>query len=128
VTQDILSSTARKCILHPFVQEPPLTRNESKIILGNGAASGTKGAVYLGRPWGDYARVVFQNTDEGNMITSAGWERMFSLLFHLLNLTKSIIGSNVIQHGLQRNQRPISSLANTTIRTIPERECRGQRH
>ena len=51
-------------------------RPHSKIILGNGAASGTKGAVYLGRPWGDYAQVVFQNTDEGNMITAAGWERM----------------------------------------------------
>ncbi|KAH8593616.1 pectin lyase fold/virulence factor [Bisporella sp. PMI_857] len=33
-----------------------------------------KGTNYLGRPWGDYARVVFQNSDLGNQIVSAGWQ------------------------------------------------------
>ena len=37
---------------------------------GNSVSSG---AYYLGRPWGDYARVVFQNTDMTNVINSAGW-------------------------------------------------------
>lgn len=46
----------------------------SKVVLGKSAASGTKGSVYLGRPWGDYARVVFQNSNLENMITSAHWE------------------------------------------------------
>ena len=31
------------------------------------------GAFYLGRPWGDYARVAFQNTDMSNVINAAGW-------------------------------------------------------
>lgn len=40
------------------------------------AASGNSvkaGAYYLGRPWGNYARVVFQNTDLSNVINAAGW-------------------------------------------------------
>lgn len=31
------------------------------------------GAYYLGRPWGNYARVVFQNTVLSNVINAAGW-------------------------------------------------------
>ncbi|KAF2760768.1 carbohydrate esterase family 8 protein [Pseudovirgaria hyperparasitica] len=41
------------------------------------AASGntvTAGAYYLGRPWGNYARVVFQNTALSAVINSAGWK------------------------------------------------------
>ncbi|KAF2136697.1 carbohydrate esterase family 8 protein [Aplosporella prunicola CBS 121167] len=41
-----------------------------------GAASGqsvSAGAYYLGRPWGNYARVVVQQTSLSNVINSAGW-------------------------------------------------------
>ena len=31
------------------------------------------GAYYLGRPWAEYARVVFQDTSMTNVINSAGW-------------------------------------------------------
>lgn len=31
------------------------------------------GAYYLGRPWRNYARVVFQKTDLSKVINSAGW-------------------------------------------------------
>ncbi|TVY18426.1 Pectinesterase [Lachnellula arida] len=48
--------------------------DKAKLVLGANAASGTKGSVFLGRPWGDYARVIFQNSDLENMITSVGWE------------------------------------------------------
>lgn len=34
----------------------------------------TEGSVYLGRPWSEYARVVFQYTALSNIINSAGWE------------------------------------------------------
>ncbi|KAH6682134.1 pectinesterase [Plectosphaerella plurivora] len=40
------------------------------------AASGNSvpnGAYYLGRPWGQYARVVFQKTSMSAVINSAGW-------------------------------------------------------
>ncbi|KAJ5669352.1 hypothetical protein N7462_010422 [Penicillium macrosclerotiorum] len=40
------------------------------------AASGedvTEGTYYLGRPWTEYARVVFQNTYLSDVINSAGW-------------------------------------------------------
>jgi pectinesterase len=40
------------------------------------AASGQSvaaGAYFLGRPWAEYARVVFQNSDMSNVINAAGW-------------------------------------------------------
>ena len=46
--------------------------NKSKIS----AASGNTvkaGAYYLGRPWRNYARVVFQSTSMTNVINAAGW-------------------------------------------------------
>ncbi|TVY78360.1 Pectinesterase [Lachnellula suecica] len=48
--------------------------DKAKLVLGANAGSGTKGTAYLGRPWGDYARVVFQNSNLENMVTSVGWE------------------------------------------------------
>ncbi|KAH8590994.1 pectinesterase precursor [Bisporella sp. PMI_857] len=55
------------------------------------AASGNTvpaGAYYLGRPWGAYAKVVFQNTNLSAVINSAGWriwntgdERTSNVLF-----------------------------------------------
>ncbi|KAF2877537.1 pectin methylesterase [Massariosphaeria phaeospora] len=38
---------------------------------GNSVASG---AYYLGRPWRNYARVVFQKTSMSNVINAAGWK------------------------------------------------------
>lgn len=41
------------------------------------AASGSTiaaGSIYLGRPWSEWARVVFQETVLSNIINSAGWE------------------------------------------------------
>lgn len=43
-------------------------------MLGKGGASAAKGSSYLGRPWGDYAQTVFQNSNLENFITAAGWE------------------------------------------------------
>ncbi|KFY75148.1 hypothetical protein V499_04847 [Pseudogymnoascus sp. VKM F-103] len=45
-----------------------------KVILGPNAASGTDGNSNLGRPWRDYARVVFQNSDFANVISLVGWQ------------------------------------------------------
>lgn len=33
----------------------------------------TSGAYYLGRPWGDYARVAFQSSSLSSVINGAGW-------------------------------------------------------
>lgn len=33
----------------------------------------TAGAYYLGRPWGAYARVIFQSCSLSNVINAAGW-------------------------------------------------------
>ena len=46
--------------------------NNSTVAAADGADV-PSGSMYLGRPWGDYARVAFQNTDLSNIINSAGW-------------------------------------------------------
>ncbi|KAF2010044.1 carbohydrate esterase family 8 protein, partial [Aaosphaeria arxii CBS 175.79] len=46
--------------------------NKSNVAAASGN-SVTKGAYYLGRPWRNYSRVVFQNTKLSNVINSAGW-------------------------------------------------------
>jgi pectinesterase len=44
------------------------------VILGRNAASGTLGNSNLGRPWRDFARVVFQNSNFNNVINAVGWQ------------------------------------------------------
>lgn len=46
--------------------------NNSKVAAASGN-SVTAGAYFLGRPWRNYARVVFQNTALSNVVNSAGW-------------------------------------------------------
>lgn len=47
--------------------------NKSSVSASTSSTAGT-GTVYLGRPWTEYARVVFQYTDLSAIINSAGWE------------------------------------------------------
>ncbi|CAE6466440.1 unnamed protein product [Rhizoctonia solani] len=42
-------------------------------VIDNSTIQGT-GTVYLGRPWSDYARVIFQNSKIGSEVQAAGWE------------------------------------------------------
>lgn len=37
------------------------------------SANGTATATYLGRPWGDYARVVYQHTWLPKSVPPVGW-------------------------------------------------------
>ncbi|KAK3307181.1 carbohydrate esterase family 8 protein [Chaetomium strumarium] len=46
--------------------------NRSTVSAKSGASVGT-GAYYLGRPWRNYARVVFQNTSLSRVVNAAGW-------------------------------------------------------
>lgn len=46
--------------------------NNSTVAAAAGADVAS-GAFYLGRPWRDYARVVFQDTSMTDVINSAGW-------------------------------------------------------
>ncbi|KAF8575821.1 carbohydrate esterase family 8 protein [Ramaria rubella] len=47
--------------------------NRNTLVLGPNAAPSTSGNVFLGRPWGDYARVVFKNTYIGSHLNRALW-------------------------------------------------------
>ncbi|CAE6464830.1 unnamed protein product [Rhizoctonia solani] len=42
-------------------------------VIDNSTIKGT-GSCYLGRPWREYARVVFQNSNLGSNIVAAGWK------------------------------------------------------
>ncbi|TVY83814.1 Pectinesterase [Lachnellula suecica] len=47
--------------------------NKSSVAASGSSTAGT-GTVYLGRPWAEYARVLFQDTVLSGIINSAGWE------------------------------------------------------
>ncbi|GJJ14216.1 hypothetical protein Clacol_008478 [Clathrus columnatus] len=47
--------------------------NGNKLVLGKDPASNTQGNVFLGRPWGDYARVIYKNTEIGSHLNPALW-------------------------------------------------------
>ena len=42
-------------------------------IAAKSGASVPKGAYYLGRPWGNYARVAVQSTTISNVVNADGW-------------------------------------------------------
>lgn len=46
--------------------------NNSNVAADSSASIGD-GTVYLGRPWGAYARVCFQNSELSSIINGAGW-------------------------------------------------------
>jgi pectinesterase len=46
--------------------------NKSKVITKPGVSLAS-GSTYLGRPWREYARTVFQNSELGSVVNSAGW-------------------------------------------------------
>ncbi|KAF8900351.1 carbohydrate esterase family 8 protein [Mucidula mucida] len=48
--------------------------NESDIITSVDADGDLSGQVYLGRPWRNFARVVYISCTLGDLINSAGWE------------------------------------------------------
>ncbi|KAI5896093.1 carbohydrate esterase family 8 protein [Schizophyllum commune H4-8] len=47
--------------------------NKNTIVLADGADSNTEGNFYLGRPWREYAKVIFMNTDVQAKINPALW-------------------------------------------------------
>ncbi|KAG9228929.1 pectin lyase fold/virulence factor [Amylocarpus encephaloides] len=60
--------------------------DKAKVVVGKGADAYTKGSVFLGRPWGDYARTVFQYSDLGDVVAGAGWR-----LYTSSQATKNIL-------------------------------------
>ncbi|KAJ7242010.1 pectin lyase fold/virulence factor [Mycena rebaudengoi] len=62
--------------------------NHNKIVLGRGAFANATGNVFLGRPWGAFARVVFKNTEVTSPLDPRIWsiwnvgdERTSDILF-----------------------------------------------
>ncbi|KAI5124666.1 hypothetical protein M0805_004274 [Coniferiporia weirii] len=49
--------------------------NRNEIVAASDAFSNVTGNVFLGRPWADYARVVFLNTVIGSQLNKAVWSQ-----------------------------------------------------
>lgn len=47
--------------------------DQSGFVFKNCEVYGT-GSTYLGRPWRDYARVLFYNCSMSNVVVSPGWD------------------------------------------------------
>ncbi|KAI0065634.1 carbohydrate esterase family 8 protein [Artomyces pyxidatus] len=78
--------------------------NRNKVILAPDAASKTSGKIFFGRPWRDYARVVFISTIVTASLNPAIWSEWSStmpntdhILFADWNTTGSGIPSNVAE-------------------------------
>jgi len=68
--------------------------NQNTIVLASDAASGTSGNIFLGRPWGDFAKVIFKNTVITATMNKALWSiwntgdpRTDNILFAEFNTT-----------------------------------------
>jgi hypothetical protein len=106
------------------MKSPKLTE-DSKIVLGSGASSSIAGIVYLGRPWGNYAQVVFQNSNYQNIIIPVGWEGRCSHLFPKPLLEYSVDSSS--QLGILPSLQLTFFSPNTTTQTPQERGFHGQK-
>ncbi|KAJ7359714.1 pectin lyase fold/virulence factor, partial [Mycena albidolilacea] len=70
--------------------------NQNTIVLASDAVSGTSGKIFLGRPWGDFAKVIFKNTVINVPMNPALWSiwntgdpRTDNILFAEFNTTGS---------------------------------------
>ncbi|KDR82514.1 hypothetical protein GALMADRAFT_134118 [Galerina marginata CBS 339.88] len=70
--------------------------NLNTIVLGSGAATNTAGRFFLGRPWGDFAKVIFKNTVVDASLNTTVWsiwnvgdERTDNVFFADFNTTGS---------------------------------------
>jgi hypothetical protein len=106
------------------VKSPKLTE-DSKIVLGSGASSSIAGTVYLGRPWGNYAQVVFQNSNYQNIIIPVGWEGLCSIFFPKSPLEYTVNSSS--QLGILPSPQLTSFSPNITTQMPQERESHGQK-
>jgi pectinesterase len=52
--------------------------DQATIITSSAATTSLTGKVYLGRPWTQYARVIYTSCSLGSLINGAGWEQWSS--------------------------------------------------
>lgn len=86
--------------------------NPSWYVISRSSVSGINDTIpaginYLGRPWGSFARVVFQETYLGNVIASAGWSQWSKSTPNIGNVTFAEYNNrgpgSVLQEGPRAN-------------------------
>jgi len=68
ITKSVINSVASGCI----TASGRSSDDAFYYVIDSSTVTGT-GSTYLGRPWADYARVIFQNTALGSNVQPAGW-------------------------------------------------------
>ncbi|EUC62043.1 pectinesterase [Rhizoctonia solani AG-3 Rhs1AP] len=69
ITKSTLKSIGNGCI----TASGRSSSDSNYYVINDSTIQGT-GTVYLGRPWGNYARVIFQNNNIGSDVVAAGWQ------------------------------------------------------
>ncbi|CAE6518457.1 unnamed protein product [Rhizoctonia solani] len=69
ITKSTLKSIGNGCI----TASGRSSTDSNYYVIDHSTIEGT-GTVYLGRPWGSYARVIFQNNNIGSDVVAAGWQ------------------------------------------------------
>ncbi|KAG8763529.1 hypothetical protein FRC11_002042 [Ceratobasidium sp. 423] len=69
ITKSTLKSIGNGCI----TASGRSSADNNYYVINDSTIEGT-GTVYLGRPWGSYARVIFQNSNIGSDVVAAGWQ------------------------------------------------------
>ncbi|KAG8369673.1 hypothetical protein BUALT_Bualt14G0038200 [Buddleja alternifolia] len=79
-------------------------------IIGNGK-------TYLGRPWRDYARVIFYNTSMSDIVVPQGWDPWFSI-GHEYKLTFDEIDCNGLGSNTSRRVNWANKLSGIELRQL----------
>ncbi|KAG8876793.1 hypothetical protein FRB97_003916 [Tulasnella sp. 331] len=82
-------------------------------VINDSTVTSTSYVNYLGRPWSDYARVIFQNTYLGSNIAAAGWEEWSTatpntdhVTFGEYDNTGLELGQGVVRYRVDRSYLP----------------------
>ncbi|KAF8744491.1 Pectinesterase, partial [Rhizoctonia solani] len=69
ITKSTIKSIGNGCI----TASGRSSADSNYYVIDSSTIEGT-GTVYLGRPWSNYARVIFQNNNIGSEVVAAGWQ------------------------------------------------------
>ncbi|QRV90342.1 pectinesterase [Ceratobasidium sp. AG-Ba] len=73
MTKSVLNTIGDGCI----TASGRTSNDPNYYVIDNSQITGS-GNQCLGRPWGDYARVIYQNCNIGSQVSAAGWEQWSS--------------------------------------------------
>ncbi|KAG9034425.1 hypothetical protein FRB95_013222 [Tulasnella sp. JGI-2019a] len=83
ITESTITTVGNGCI----TASGRSTDDATYYVINDSTITSTSHTNYLGRPWRDYARVIFQNSYLGSNIAAAGWEEWSSTTPNIDHIT-----------------------------------------